>query len=69
MELIGRYLKVTNNFEINLIFKNNAHIVLTMETIEVRLRIKRDKIMIILSNKDKNFDKLLESLLYKERRN
>ena len=38
LELIGiDYLKVTNNFEINLIFKNNAHIVLTMETIEVRL--------------------------------
>ena len=38
LELIGiDTLKVTNNFEINLIFKNNAHIVLTMETIEVRL--------------------------------
>ena len=38
LELIGiDNLKVTNNFEINLIFKNNAHIVLTMETIEVRL--------------------------------
>ena len=38
LELIGiDYLKVTNNFEINLFFKNNAHIVLTMETIEVRL--------------------------------
>ena len=38
LELIGiDYLKAINNFEINLIFKNNAHIVLTMETIEVRL--------------------------------
>ena len=38
LELIGiDYLKNKNNFEINLIFKNNAHIVLTMETIEVRL--------------------------------
>ena len=38
LELIGMdYLKVKNNLEINLIFKNNAHIVLTMETIEVRL--------------------------------
>ena len=38
LELIGiDYLKNKDNFEINLIFQNNAHIVLTTETIEVRL--------------------------------
>ena len=38
LELIGiDYLKNKDNFEINLIFRNNAHIVLTTETIEVRL--------------------------------
>ncbi len=38
LELIGiDYLKNKDDFEINLIFKNNAHIVLTMEAIEVRL--------------------------------
>ena len=31
------YLKNKENLEINLIFKNNAHIILTSETIEVRL--------------------------------
>ena len=31
------YLKNESNFEINLIFTKNAHIVLTMEVIEVRL--------------------------------
>ncbi len=31
------YMKNKNNYEINLIFKNNAHIALTTETIEVRL--------------------------------
>ena len=31
------YLKNKGNFEINLIFTNNAHIALTTETIEVRL--------------------------------
>ena len=31
------YMKHNNDFEINLIFKNNAHIALTTETIEVRL--------------------------------
>ena len=31
------YLKNKDNFEINLIFTNNAHIALTTETIEVRL--------------------------------
>ena len=31
------YLKNKENFEINLIFKNNAHIILTSEMIEVRL--------------------------------
>jgi len=38
LELIGiDYLKNNDDFEINLIFNNNAHIVLTSETIEVRL--------------------------------
>ena len=38
LELIGiDYLKNNNVYEINLIFNNNAHIVLTTETIEVRL--------------------------------
>ena len=38
LELIGiDYLKNKDIFEINLIFRNNAHIVLTTETIEVRL--------------------------------
>tara|TARA_B100001057_G_C22710399_1_gene895551 strand:- start:446 stop:850 length:405 start_codon:yes stop_codon:yes gene_type:complete len=31
------YMKNKENYEINLIFNNNAHIVLTTETIEVRL--------------------------------
>ena len=31
------YLKNKDDYEINLIFKNNAHIALTAETIEVRL--------------------------------
>ena len=30
-------MKNKDNFEINLIFKNNAHMALTSETIEVRL--------------------------------
>ena len=38
LELIGiDYLKNNDVYEINLIFNNNAHIVLTTETIEVRL--------------------------------
>ena len=38
LELIGiDYLKNKNDYEINLIFNNNAHIALTTETIEVRL--------------------------------
>ena len=38
LELIGiDYLKNNNDYEINLIFNNNAHIALTSETIEVRL--------------------------------
>ena len=37
-ELIGiDYLKNNDNYEINLIFNNNAHIALTTETIEARL--------------------------------
>ena len=38
LELIGiDYTKNKNDYEINLIFKKNAHIALTTETIEVRL--------------------------------
>ena len=38
LELIGiDYLKNNDVYEINLIFKNNAHIALTTETIEARL--------------------------------
>ena len=38
LELIGiDYLKNKEDYEINLIFNNNAHIALTTETIEVRL--------------------------------
>ena len=38
LELIGiDYLKNNNNYEINLIFNNNAYISLKSETIEVRL--------------------------------
>ena len=38
LELVGiDYLKNNDDYEINLIFNNNAHITLTTETIEVRL--------------------------------
>ena len=38
LELVGiDYLKNNDVYEINLIFNNNSHIVLTTETIEVRL--------------------------------
>ena len=38
LNLIGiDYLKNNHDYEINLIFKDNAHIVLTTDTIEVRL--------------------------------
>ena len=38
LDLIGiDYLKNKNDYEINLIFDNNSHIILTTETIEVRL--------------------------------
>ena len=38
LELIGiDYLKNKDDYEINLIFNNNSHIVLTSETIEARL--------------------------------
>ena len=38
LELIAiDYLKNKNDYEINLIFSNNAHIALNTETIEVRL--------------------------------
>ena len=36
------YLKNGADYEINLIFKNNAHIALTTETIEVRLEDQKD---------------------------
>ena len=38
LELIAiDYMKNNDDYEINLLFKDNAHITLTMETIEVRL--------------------------------
>tara|TARA_B100001057_G_scaffold185364_1_gene186129 strand:+ start:2562 stop:2945 length:384 start_codon:yes stop_codon:yes gene_type:complete len=38
LELIGiDYLKNKDDYEINLIFSNNSHIVLTTESIEIRL--------------------------------
>ena len=38
LELVAiDYMKNQNDYEINLIFKNNSHIALTTETIEVRL--------------------------------
>ncbi len=38
LELVGiDYLKNNNDYEINIIFNNNAHIALTTETIEARL--------------------------------
>ena len=38
LELIAiDFMKNENSYEINLVFKNNAHIALTTETIEVRL--------------------------------
>ena len=38
LELVGiDYLKNKDDYEINLIFNNNSHIVLTTETIEARL--------------------------------
>ena len=38
LELIAiDFMKNKDNYEINLIFENNAHIALTTETIEVRL--------------------------------
>jgi len=43
LKLIGiDYLKNKNNFEINLMFDNNAHISLGTETIEVRLEDQND---------------------------
>ena len=43
LKLIGiDYLKNKNNFEINLMFNNNAHISLGTETIEVRLEDQND---------------------------
>ena len=43
LELIAiDYLKNKDDFEINLIFDNNAHIALTTETIEVRLEDQKE---------------------------
>ena len=43
LELIGiDYLKNKDDYEINLIFSNNSHIVLTTEAIEVRLEDQND---------------------------
>ena len=43
LELIAiDFMKNKNNYEINLIFENNAHIALTTETIEVRLEDQND---------------------------
>ena len=43
LELLAiNYLKNGADYEINLIFKNNAHIALTTETIEVRLEDQND---------------------------
>ena len=43
LELLAiNYLKNGNDYEINLIFKNNAYIALTTETIEVRLEDQND---------------------------
>ena len=43
LELIGiDYLKNKDDYEINLIFDKNSHIVLTTETIEVRLEDQND---------------------------
>ena len=42
------YMKNNNNYEINLIFQNNSHIILTTETIEVRLEDQNE----IMKNED-----------------
>ena len=43
LELVAiDYMKNKDNYEINLIFRNNEHIVLTTETIEVRLEDQSD---------------------------
>ena len=43
LELVAiDYMKNKDNYEINLIFRNNEHIALTTETIEVRLEDQRD---------------------------
>ena len=67
LELIGiDYLKNKDDFEINLIFKNNAHIVLTMEAIEViRKMIAGKKVTKSKSNLSNREWKELESLLFK----
>ena len=48
------YLKNKDDYEINLIFNNNAYIVLTTETIEVRLE-------------DQNEVKIYEDFKYKNK--
>ena len=42
------YMKNKDNYEINLIFQNNSHIILTTETIEVRLEDQNE----IMKNED-----------------
>ena len=42
------YMKNNDNYEINLIFQNNSHIILTTETIEVRLEDQNE----IMKNED-----------------
>ena len=49
LELVAiDYMKNNNNYEINLIFQNNSHIILTTETIEVRLEDQNE----IMKNED-----------------
>ena len=56
-------MKNKDDYEINLIFNNNAYIALTTETIEVRLEDQNEikEIMKILNSKNKNFDKYLDN--------
>ena len=64
------YLKNKDEYEINLIFNNNAHIALTTETIEVRLEDQNEikRLMKILNSNSKNFDKNLDSLLLQRKK-
>ena len=65
------YLKNNNNYEISLIFTNNAYITLSTEIIEVTLddQSKVDWEMIkILDSKIKNFDTVFDKLLSKRKK-